>query len=198
MKQSRGSALHPIAKAYAPMRCVVIEPTPAHSRDSGMLARCGDQQIEGADVDGRMEEVDQYADRESDTLSDCGAWTTLPMDHTWLWEHSLCDMRIRICQLWLMMDLGSSLSTCSDVASLLDSGTCSCSMDQHSGCSCQVPCLHTVRARSLDMKMSRHTSEPVLADDPVRSVRAENLSASTHLNHSRLLHPARRLVRAWA
>ena len=48
-----------------------------------MLAQCGGQQIGGADVDGQMEGVGQSADQESDTLSGCGAWKTLPMDRTW-------------------------------------------------------------------------------------------------------------------
>ena len=62
----------------------MIEPTPAHWQDSGMLARYGGQQIGGADdVDGQMEEVDRDDDQEFDTLSGCGAWKTLPMDRTW-------------------------------------------------------------------------------------------------------------------
>ena len=86
----------------------MIEPTPEHWQDSGMLAQCGGQRIGGADdVDGQMEGVDRDDDQESDTLSGCGAWTTLPMDRTWLWEHSSYDMRIRIYQSWPRMVLGS-------------------------------------------------------------------------------------------
>ena len=163
-----------------------------------MLARCGGRQIGDADANGQKGEVDQYADQVSDTLPGCGAWMTLLTDHTMSWEHSSCGMRIRTCQSWPRMVLGSLLSTCSDVANPLDLDTCSCSMDQHSGCSCRVPCSHIVRVHFLGMRKNRHTSEAVLAGGRARLGRAENSSALTHLNHSRLLLPAQPPVRAWA